>query len=346
MKKILSLFLITAFILVSFTGCNGITKKQKFTDYSFECFDTVTTIIGYENNKSDFNKNCEKIKNRLLEYHKLYDIYNSYPNITNLYTVNNSTENEIKVPKKIIDLIEFSKEMYQKTNGKFNVAMGSVLSIWHEYREKGIEKPNEATLPDLKLLKKAAENTDINSVTVNKSKSTVLKSENVKIDVGGVAKGYATEMVANECSADGINGYILNVGGNVKLIGEKYDNKPWTVGIENPDDKDGDGYIEKLSLSNTSLVTSGSYQRFYTVNGKKYHHIIDTDTLFPAEYFESVSVLTENSALADVLSTALFCMSYDDGLKLLNGFQDVEVMWVTNKGEKLYTNGFKKYIIK
>ncbi len=344
MKKILSIILILV-LLICLTGCKP-GEKEKFTDYSFDSFDTVTTIIGFEENEETFQKNCTKIKNWLLEYHKLYDIYTSYDGITNLHTLNRSQNKEVTVDSKIIDLLVYSKELYSKTKGKFNIAMGNVLSIWHDYRSTGSKHPEKAELPSKEILEAASLHTDINNIIINKEKSTVLINDSkLTIDVGGVAKGYAVQKIAERMQKEGLEGYLLNIGGNIKIVGQKNDGNAWTVGIENPDQNDQD-FVEKLSLKNGSLVTSGSYQRYYYVDGISYHHIIDSTTLYPAIGFKSVSVLTEDSALADVLSTALFCLSYEEGLKVLENFKSVEAMWVNDSGEKLYTNGFKKYILK
>ncbi len=331
--------------MFGFCGCKA--NPQKFTDYSFDYFDTVTTIVGFEQSEEDFQQNCERIKAWLLEYHKLYDIYTIYDGVNNLCRINMSKGEEVTVEPEIIELLEFSKELYKTTNGKLNIAMGSVLSIWHDYREYGIKNPEKASVPDLQLLEKANEHTDISKIIIDKQKNTVkLDDLEMKLDVGGIAKGYAAEQIAKKMEDAGISGYILNIGGNVKIVGNRPDGEKWTVGIENPNTQDSENpYIETLKLDNSmSLVTSGSYQRFYTVGDVSYHHIINPDTLYPAKNFKSVSVLCEDSGLADALSTALFCMTYEDGKKLIETADNVYVMWVLENGEKLYSEGFKKFI--
>lgn len=345
MKKFLSLLLILV-ILFSLIACKK--NPKKFTDYSFDYFNTVTTIIGFEESKEVFDKNCEKIKNLLNEYHKLYDIYTLYDGVNNLCKLNqtvNGQHQALKVDKKIIDLLLFAKEMHQKTNGKINVAMGSVLSIWHQYRTNGIDDPNNALLPPAQILQDALPYIDISNLLINTTDNTVaIKEPKTLLDVGGIAKGYAVEQIAKQMKKSGMNGYILNVGGNVRIVGNRPDKEKWKVGIENPNPNDTENpYIEYLSLSEMSLVTSGSYQRFYTVNGKNYHHIIDPNTLYPAEYFTSVSVLCKDSGLADALSTALFCLDLKEGKQLLKSFPEVEVMWVLKDNTTEYTNGFKNY---
>ncbi len=345
MKKFLSIVLIIATAFFSLVGCRS--QKEKYTDYSFDYFDTVTTVIGFEANKEAFDANCKKIKSWLAEYHKLYDIYKTYDGITNLCALNSAQGKEMTVDGKIIDLLLYSKDLNAKCQ-KLNVAMGSVLSIWHSYRDNGLKDPDKAELPDLVALKNAEKHTDFDKVIINKSANTVTITDPLlTLDVGAVAKGYAAQKVAEKMLKNGIEGYILNIGGNVKIVGNRPDDEAWAVGIENPDKESDEPYVEALTLSdNMSLVTSGSYQRFYTVNGKNYNHIIDPSTLYPAEYFSSVSVLCEDSALADGLSTSLFCMSYEDGKKLLESFDNVHALWITNDGQKLYSKGFKNYIKK
>ncbi len=347
MKKILSLILIfiISLHLVFSTGCTK--KPQKYTDYSFDYFDTVTTIIGFEESEDTFKQNCEKIKGWLLEYHRLYDIYTVYDGVTNLCVLNKSQGKTLTADQKIIDLLQFSKEVYAKTD-KLNVAMGSVLSIWHDYREYALKNPQKAALPPLSDLSQASKHTNFNDIVIDdKNKTVLIKDNKLTLDVGAVAKGFAAEEVAKKMLKGNMDGYLLNLGGNVKIVGKRADGQKWKVGIENPDEESSQAYIEQLELDgNMSLVTSGSYQRFYTVNGENYHHIIDLSTLYPAEYFVSVSVLCENSALADGLSTALFCMPYEQGKKLLEQFENVNVLWVLKDGKKLYSKGFENFITK
>ena len=123
------------------------------------------------------------------------------------------------------------------------------------------------------------------------------------------------------------------------------DGGPWKVGIENPalENQEQVPHIEYLKISNMSLVTSGSYQRFYEVDGKSYHHIIDPQTLFPGEKYLSVSVLTEDSGLGDALSTSLFLMDFDEGKRLVDSLENVEAMWVMPDGKQQYSENFKNY---
>lgn len=344
----LSLILFASQISV-FSSCDTVKEKQKFSEYYFDYFDTVTTITGYVETEEEFKSICEEIKTELNEYHKLYNIYLRYDGMNNLCVINDVNDgkhNIVKVDKKIIDLLLYSKEMYTLTKGKINVAMGSVLSIWHKYRNLGLSNPASAELPPTDLLEEAMKHTDFSEVEINEENNTVfIPDPEMTLDVGAIAKGYAVERVAEYLINNGVTDFLINIGGNIRTIGMGKNNEPWKVGIENPDVEKQEEipHIEYLKLTDMSLVTSGCYQRFYEVNGKNYHHIIDPETLFPGDKYLSVSVLTKDSGLGDALSTSLFLMSIEDGKNLVDSLENVEVMWVKPNGEQIYTDGFKNY---
>lgn len=351
-RKSFSIFLsviLLASQLSFFTSCNIVKEKQKFSEYYFDYFDTVTTITGYTETEEEFKSICEEIKTELNNYHKLYNIYFRYEGMNNICVINeliDGKHNVVKVDEKIIDLLLYSKEMYTQTNGKINVAMGSVLSIWHKYRNLGLSDPANAELPPHNLLEEAMKHTDINNLEIDEENNTVFLSDpEMTLDVGAIAKGYAVERIAEYLINKGVSDFLLNIGGNVRTIGMGKNNEPWKVGIENPDIEKQEEipHIEYLKLSDMSLVTSGCYQRFYEVNGKNYHHIIDPETLLPGNKYLSVSVLTTDSGLGDALSTSLFLMSIEDGKKIVESLENVEVMWVMPDGEQIYTDGFKNY---
>ena len=162
--------------------------------------------------------------------------------------------------------------------------------------------------------------------------------------MGAVAKGYACEMAAKFLEDEGKTGYALNLGGNLRVTGKKPGGEFWTAGIQNPDLSSDNAYVNVVYLKQFSLVTSGSYMRYFTVDGKIYHHIIDPDTLYPRDDLKSVSVLCGNSALADVLSTALFNMSLEEGKALISSMENVYVLWVDKDGKAHYSKGFEEFI--
>lgn len=310
-------------------------------------FDTVTTIVGYENSQEEFDAVAGEILTQLGEYHRLYSIYNRFEGLENLCTINETVDGvhrTVKVDERIIDMLLYAKEMYTVTDGVVNIAMGSVLSLWHSYRTIGMDDPAVASLPPMDRLIAASEHTDISKMVIDQENCTVTLSDpKMTLDVGAVAKGYATERVAQYLEERGISGYVLNVGGNIRTVGGKSEGEPWTVGIENPD---GGEYLAYLQVVGKSVVTSGSYQRYYYVDGKPYHHIIHPDTLMPAEGFVSVSVVCKDSGMGDALSTALFCLTLEEGLALVESIPDAEAMWVADDGTKSVSSGWNEYVKK
>ena len=181
---------------------------------------------------------------------------------------------------------------------------------------------------------------NIDSLIIDEEAGTVYISDpDMSLDVGAIGKGYATERAAEMLISRGVNSYVLNIGGNIRAIGEKVTGDGWVTGITNPNKLSDESFITKVSIKNTSLVTSGDYERYYYADGVKYHHVIDPETLMPAAYFSSVSIFTLDSGLADVLSTALFCMSYEDGLELVESIGGVEVIWVDTEYNVKHTDG-------
>ena len=327
------------------TGCKK--EPQKYSEHAFDYFDTVTTITGYADSQADFDRVAQGVLEELAEYHRLYNVYLRYDGVNNLCTVNDLVDGvhpTVTVDRKIIDLLLYAKDMYTLTNGMTNVAMGSVLKLWHDYRTVGMDDPAAAALPPMDKLREAAKHTDINHVVIDQEAGTVhLSDPAMRLDVGAIAKGYAVECVARRMESEGISGYVLNVGGNVRAVGAKPDGTGWTAGVENPDPDQSD-YLAYLELDKHALVTSGSYQRYYLVDGKRYHHIIHPDTLMPAQGLTSVSVVCPDSGQGDALSTALFCMTVEEGQALIDAIPDAEALWMTADGTVTTTDGWNDYV--
>lgn len=312
-------------VLLLTTGC-GTVKKYTFTDMTV--FDTEAIVTGYDVSEAEFQKKAEGVFSLLKEYHRLYDIYNEYEGINNLCTVNlNRGKAPVKVDERIIDLLEFAKEMYRETDGLMNIAMGSVTSLWHDFRE------SDGALPTEQALEAAGAHTDISCIVIDRERGTVFLSDGeMSLDVGACAKGYATECAARFIEEQGWDNIALSIGGNVRTVGEKAGGEGWTVGIQNPYDGDGEKVKLSRTVTDASCVTSGSYQRYRELDGVRYHHIIDGETLYPENRYLSVTVLCRDSGVADALSTALFNAGEETGKKILSRF-DAEGIWIYSDGK-------------
>ena len=338
MKRILIALLILAATL---TGCSSAAvaadARPQYTATFLDLFDTVTTIIGKAESDAAFRETTKAIHDDLLRYHRLFDIYNDYDGVNNIKTINdNAGVSSVEVDSAIIQLLLECKSYYELTDGKVNVAMGSVLQLWHKARNNGINDPQNAVLPDMDALAEAAKHCDFENVVIDEDKSTVFITDpELRLDVGAIAKGWATQKAAENAPT----GMLISVGGNVCATGPKLsDGTPWVIGIQDPNTADRN--LHTVYLTNGAVVTSGDYQRTYVVDGKHYHHIIDPETLMPSTCWRSVSIVCGDSGLADALSTALFLMDREAGVALAEKC-GVEVLWVDADGQEFMTDRFQ-----
>ena len=333
-KKICVVILIFS-LLTSFVSC---APESLSSESSFEWFDTVTTVSAYMDD-DEFGDMWRVVCEKFDYYNKLFDIYNEYDGINNLCTVNkNAGKSPVSVDRELIDFMTYARSVYDITDGKVNIAMGSVLKVWHDYRDAGIADPENAELPPKELLEEKSHNCDINKIIIDTKKSEIyISDENISLDVGALAKGYAVEKVAELLKELGYTNLLINAGGNVCAVGYKTGTEKWSVAVSDP--KGAASYPAITELSDLSLVTSGSYQRYYSVGGKRYHHIIDPKTNMPADYFVSVSVVAKGSALADAISTALFISDIESGKELCERL-GIEAFWIYSDGKTEMTDGF------
>lgn len=355
MRKTIVLMLVLLLIINVLTGCQNVngSKYSQYTKYNdtfFDAFDTVTQFIAYTKSEEEFRTYFDMLQTRFMELHRLYDIYSDYEGINNIKTINdNAGKNPVKVDKDIINLILFAKDWEKHTKGQTNIAMGAVLRIWHDYREEGRADPENAKLPPMDILQEAAKHTDIDKVIVDTKNSTVfLADEKMSLDVGAVAKGYATELAAQELMAAGLGSGMISAGGNVRIIGKPLDGirERWGIGIQNPDKSivadDQSNLLDVIFINNASVVSSGDYERYYIVGDKRYHHLIDPETLMPGEFYRAVTIVTEDSGVADALSTAIFLMPYEVSRALVESLDGVEAVWVMKDGSVEATEGMQR----
>lgn len=346
LKRLCAAALCPALLL---TGCGGASASsssasgsgsgsegpQRYTAVYYDAFDTITQVIAYCDSEEEFNIQMDALHQDLLDYHRLYDIYNDYEGVTNLKTINdNAGKAAVTVDDRILGMLELAQQMYETTNGKLNIAMGSVLSVWHDYREAAGLNTDESdnSLPSQEELNAAAQHCDIGDLIIDEAARTVyLADPDMSLDVGSVGKGYAVEMVCRAAEARGLTSALVSVGGNLRAIGTKPDGSQWSGGVENPvapsQFSSTVSYLAAVYISDMAMVTSGNYQRYYVVDGVRYHHLIDPDTLWPADYFDSVCVLSPDSGIADCLSTGLFCSTLEEGLAMVEALEGVEAIW-------------------
>ncbi len=348
-NKKITYILVFAIFISALSGCTNKTSYTRYTETFFDTFDTVVQIVGYTETEEEFRNYTKIMNDRMLELHKLYDRYNDYEGINNIKTINdNAGIKPVKVDKEIIDLIKFSKEMYFKNKQRTNIAFGSVLDVWAKYRNEAESDPENARIPSMEELQAANKHTDINKVIIDEINSTIyLEDPNMRLDVGAVAKGYATEIVVEEIKKEGFNSFIMSSGGNVKAVGKPLDRSKdkWGIGIQDPNKDiftDDNKILDTVFINDLSVVSSGDYQRYYVVDGERMHHIIDPDTLMPATYYRALTVITPNSGEADFYSTEAFLLPFEESKKLVESIDGLEAIWVFPDGSVQMTDGYMK----
>ena len=357
-KRIFSALLAAALSLSLLAGCgstSGSTASsaadgpQRYSTVFYDVFDTVTQVIAYCDSEEEFTAQMDALHADLVEYNQLYDIYNDYDGVTNIKTINdNAGIAPVTVDDKILGMLELAQTMYDTTGGKLNIALGSVLNIWHNYREAALADDNDSNnqLPTQEELDAAAQHCDIANLIIDEAAKTVyLADPAMSLDVGSVGKGYAVEQAAQAAEARGLTSALISVGGNLRAIGTKPDGSQWVGGVENPWNSsevytNGSSTVAAVKMSGLSLVTSGDYQRYYVVDGVRYHHLIDPATLWPAAYFNGVSVLAPDSGVADCLTTGLFCLPLEEGKQLVESLDGVEALWCTPDGGVIQSSGW------
>ncbi len=261
--------------------------------------DTVMTITAYGDNSETAVKAAEK------EINRLDSLFSAENKNSEIYQLN--SKKKISPVKDTLALINRSVEVSRLTKGCFDITTRPLTVEW------GFVTGRENRVPNDNKIKKILKNVGYKNISVSDDSVSLYK--NTSVDLGGIAKGYASLSAAEILKKYNITSAIISLGGNVRAVGKKPDGSNWIVGITDPDNKNSQ--IGSLSVSDTAVITSGGYQRYFEENGRTYHHIIDPHTGYPSESgLKSVTVVSTDDAIADALSTGLFVMGLDKGADL------------------------------
>lgn len=319
----------------------------------YDTFDTVVDIAIFSDSDDFANDNLRYAKERYEELHKFFDNYKSYDGITNVKTINdNAGVKPVAVDETLFNLIKSSIDDYNNISHKTNIALGPVTKLWNEYRdlyesgktkEEVIKLKGEA-IPSDEELEKLRPFTKVENIKLNEDTREVYIDKGMKLDLGATAKGFATEIVAKELEERGVKSAVISAGGNVRIIGKPVDGRDnFKIGIQNPNVESEESIIAVVNVVNTSIVTSGDYQRYFDLDGKRYCHIIDPDTLKPATNLKSVTIIKEDSGLSDFLSTAAFS-SKDEDIESLSEKTNSAIIWVDKDMNLKMTENANEYI--
>lgn len=326
-KKIL----ICLLVLILITLVLLFIDKNTYNEYSKNYFymDTYINVkVNTNKNKKEMDNIFDDIDYLYSSYHKLTDRYNKYDGIVNVYYLNETLDNneKIEIDERLADIISFGIEYYGVAEGLFNVGAGNLTSVWKNFIDNCDRLPNDSEL-----------NVNVSIKDIYLDGNIYTKYNDVRIDLGGIAKGYVTEMVGNYLEESGISSYIINAGGNVK-VGKAYEKDNFVVGITDPDNSSS--IFTKVNINNMSVVTSGGYQRYCDLEEVRYSHIINPITKYPSNYMKSVTVIGEDSSICDIYSTYLYLLPVEDGLKIVNNTPGIEAIWYIDKDNIVRSDGF------
>lgn len=270
-----------------------------------------------------------------------FDVLGKYGNLINFFSdkselsaINrNAGMHEVRVSPETLATIEKAVYVSEKSGGAFDPTIGPVIRLWDFFKKT---KPSDAEIiKNLPLV-------NYKNIVIDKDRATVfLRKKDMLLDLGGIAKGFAVDLAVQALKQKGISAGLVAIAGEIKAFGLKPDNKPWFVGIKNPRQKNNDDEIlARLPLNNKGISTSGDYERYFIKDGQRFHHLLIPQTGYPAYTCRSVSVVSDEGAMNDGFSTALFILGPEKGLELANRI-GLDAMIIDNNGAIHTTAGLQ-----
>lgn len=333
MKKLF--FILLSCIMVS--GCSSAEKSDdKSGDKTDFILNTVCQIKIYNED------NSEKTADELID--EAFDLCREYENTlsrtiegSDVYKINHAGGASVEVSASTIEVINKAEYFSSISDGAFDITIAPLSILWDFQGENPTVPPDDE-------IKNLLNDVDYTAVKIDGNTITLTNPE-AEIDLGGIAKGYIADKTAEYLSANGVTSATINLGGNVFALGSKTDGTDFNIGIQDPASTDG-SIIGYVSVSNKSLVTSGSYERYFIQDGKKYHHILDPKTGYPVENgLTAVSIISDKSVDGDGLSTTCFVLGLDKGMELINSIDGVEAVFIDENEQYYFSDGFGKDII-
>lgn len=326
MKPLISLkitMLLTCLMLLS--GC---AQEELHTIENFKLY-TLCQITTYETLKSSV---ATEIWDALDRIDATMSMHLKNSEISQINSA--AGTHSVVVSKETFNVIKKALD-YSDISSGFDISIGPLVTLWGI----GSDSPS---VPRALELQEALNLVDYKKVVLDEKKLSVyLPEPGMQLDLGAIAKGYAADVTRDILLEHGVKQAIINYGGNILTLGEKSKKKPWQIGVQNPDQARG-AYIGVVGLNNQSIVTSGTYERFFEADGKRYHHLINTNDGYPIENgLWSVSIISQNSIDGDALSTLIFSQGLEKGLALIESLDQVDAIFVTNESKIYLSSGLK-----
>lgn len=284
----------------------------------------------------------------LEHYHRLFTPYESYEGMVNLDTVNDEArKGTAQLPEDINTVLRLAMEGAELSDGGFNPILGELVLLWRDVQDKINAGQIDTPLPTDEAIQKALKSADLSSIHYDPEAGT-LSYDNpaTELDLGGIAKGWAVEKLVQNAKERGAEHLLLSVGGNVRALGTKANGERWGVLIQDPFKGEMPDFPQLiLRIEDEAVVTSGLYERFFIKDGVRYAHILNPHTGYPQDQYVSISILAKDSGVADMLATALFNMTVEDGAEMVAHY-GCEALWIYEDGTYEMTEGFSERLVK
>ncbi len=337
---IIIIITVVILILISFLGISGIGPRDLFGggmrqyNYEYMMMDTFVTISLF----TDAGKEHagEAAQKTFEEMERLESLLHRNTPGSDIRKINdNAGIAPVIVDAETFFIISKAIEYGELSCGAFDISIAPLIDLWGFGSE-------DITVPEPEAIRESRQHIDYQKIKTDPLSRSVSIEEGMALDLGGIAKGYIVDRGIDTLKENGIGRAFLNAGGDIRLIGGKPGPEPWNVGIQNPRQEDGSrGIAGKIALFDSAVVTSGDYQRFFEEDGRRYHHIIDPATGYPADRLLSVTIVHDQALDADILSTAVFVMGKERGLKLIEELPGTEAVIITPELEIINTAGLE-----
>lgn len=337
-KRILCFTIILSMMIPLLSGCSN--SRASVSKSGFY-LDTIIQITLYGTEKEHYINDCFKIASDLEQ--KLSNTIES----SEISKINANPGSYITVSEETMYLIKKAINYYSISNGSFDITIGKLSELWNFSETVNSldddHKADESILPVESLINSYKDHVDASAIVIDEENSSIMLNDNqAKIDLGGIAKGYIADKMKEYLEDEGITSGIIDLGGNVLTIGNKKDGSEYNIGIQKPFAPAGET-ITSIKVSDKSVVTSGIYERYYYIDDKIYHHILDKSTGYPVENnLYSVSIICDSSIDGDALSTTCMLLGKKDGLKLIESLDHIEAIFVENDYTVTYSSGLNK----
>ena len=314
MKRFITICIAILVSSLLLTSCHLVTKEPISKTGIY--FDTVISIDIYDSNNTSLLEQC-------FEYCKEFEETVSRTIETSeIYRLNHANGNPVEVSDVTLELLKKGVEYGDLTNGKFDITIAPLSELWDF-------KNNTGTVPNEQDIKEALSHVNYKNIVIDGNMITLTDPKSA-IDLGGIAKGYMADRLKEYLTKQGVESALINLGGNILAVGSKPDGTPFHLGIQKPFDKQG-VTITSVKTADSSVVSSGVYERYFKTDDALYHHILNSKTGFPYNNgLLGVTILSEKSVDGDALSTSCFALGLEDGMKLIQSLDDVDAIFVTD----------------